>query len=75
MQTSIISIKHLLSEEPCCETIRPLRWQEGATCPHCDSAEIVRRGFDGPERHWRRYACKPCGKRFDDRLGRRCPGA
>jgi len=56
MQTSIISINHLVSEAQCYETIRRLRWQEGVACPHCDSAETIRRGFDGPERHLRRLS-------------------
>ena len=69
MQASIISIKHLVSEAQCYESIRQLRWQGGVTCPHCDSGETIRRGFDRPERHLRRYECKPCGKRFDGLAG------
>ncbi|MFM8332073.1 MAG: transposase, partial [Candidatus Methylumidiphilus sp.] len=69
MNTSIISIKHLVSEAQCYETLRQLRWQEGVHCPHCDSGETIRRGYDGPERHLRRYECKTCGKRFDDLAG------
>jgi len=69
MNTSIISIKHLVSEAQCYETIRQLRWQEEVYCPHCDSGETIRRGYDGPERHLRRYECKACGKRFDDLTG------
>jgi transposase-like protein len=59
----------LVSEAQCRETIRQLRRQEGVTCPHCDSAETLRRGFDGPERHLQRYQCKSCGRRFDDLTG------
>lgn len=69
MQTSLLSIKHLVSEAQCYETLRQLRWLEGVSCPHCDSHETIRRGFDGPERHLQRYACKTCGKRFDDLTG------
>ncbi len=66
---SIISIKHLVSEEQCYDTIQRLRWQDGVHCPHCDSGEVVRRGYDGPERHLRRYACRVCGRCFDDLAG------
>jgi len=69
MQTSLISIKDLVSEAQCHETIRQLRWQEGVYCPHCDSGETIRRGYDGPEQHWQRYECKACGRRFDDLTG------
>lgn len=69
MQTSILSIKHLVSEAQGYETIRPLRWQEGVACPHGDSGETIRRGFDGPERPLQRYECQSCGKRFDDLTG------
>jgi len=69
MQATIISIKHLVSEAQCYETIRQLRWQKGVFCPHCDSQETIRRGFDGPDRLLQRYECKPCGRRFDDLTG------
>ena len=69
MKTTIISIKHLVSDAQCYETIRQLRWQAGVYCPHCDSGETLRRGYDGPERHLRRYECKACGRRFDDLTG------
>lgn len=69
MQTSLLSIKHLVSEAQCYEAIRQLRWQKGVVCPHCDSCETIRRGFDGPDRQLRRYECKPCGRRFDDLTG------
>ncbi len=69
MRTSIISIKHLVSEAQCYETIRRLRWQEGVACPHCGSGEAIRRGFDGPERHLRRYECKSCGRRVGGLTG------
>lgn len=69
MQTSIISIKHLVSKAECHETIRRLRWQEGVYCPHCGGDETLKRGFDGPERFLQRYECKMCGRRFDDLTG------
>ena len=69
MQTSLLSIKRLVSEAQCYEAIRQLRWQKGVVCPHCDGCETIRRGFDGPDRHLRRYGCKSCGRRFDDLAG------
>ena len=69
MQESVLSIKHLVSEAHCHETLRQLRWSGGVTCPHCDSGKTIRRGFDGPEKFLQRYACQSCGKRFDDLTG------
>ena len=43
MQTSIISIKHLISEAECHETIRQLRWSDGVICPHGDSGATIKR--------------------------------
>ena len=69
MQTSLLSIKHLVSEAQCYEAIRQLRWRDGVACPCCDSSETIRRGFDGPDKQLRRYECKSCGRRFDDLTG------
>ncbi|MCX7067946.1 MAG: transposase [Methylococcales bacterium] len=44
METSIISIKRLISEEQCYKTIRPLRWSGKIGCPHCDSENLIKRG-------------------------------
>lgn len=43
-----------------------MRWADGAACPHCDTGDTIRRGFDSRQRLCRRYQCKACGKRFDD---------
>jgi len=69
MQPLILSIKHLVSEAQCYETVRQLRWQEGVSCPHCDSSDTIRRGFADSERHLQRYECKSCQRRFDDLTG------
>lgn len=66
METSIITIKQLVSEAQCYATIRQLRWAGGVICPHCDSGDTIRRGFDNPQRLCQRYQCKACNKRFDD---------
>ncbi len=47
METLLISIKRLISEEQCYETIRHLRWSDEVRCPHCDSEQIIKRvGWD-----------------------------
>lgn len=48
------------------QVIRTLRWQGKASCPHCDSQEIIKRGYHDQQSHRQRYECKPCQKRFDD---------
>ena len=35
-------------------------------CPHCDSGEIIKRGYHEKQTHRQRYECKGCQKRFDD---------
>lgn len=69
METPILSIKHLVSEAQCYETVRQLRWQEGVSCSHCNSSNVIRRGFADSERHLQRYECKTCHRRFDDLTG------
>jgi transposase-like protein len=66
METSIISIKRLISEEQCYETIRQLRWSGKVRCPHCASENIIKRGRHSQQTARCRYECKDCGKRFDD---------
>lgn len=69
METSIISIKRLISEEQCYETIRQLRWSGGVRCPYCDSEQLIKRGRHTRQTARCRYKCKDCGKRFDDLTG------
>lgn len=64
-----LSIKQLISEEQCYETIRQLRWSNGVACPHCDSEQIIKRGKHSHQIARSRYECKGCGKRFDDLTG------
>ena len=66
----ILSIENLIDDKKCYETIRDLRWgEEGVTCPHCNSAEIIKRGKDDQNKHNQRYECNSCSKRFDDTTG------
>jgi|GEM_PF-4243541 len=39
-----------VSEAQCYATIRQLRWADGVACPHCDSGDTIRRGYDSPQR-------------------------
>lgn len=64
-----LSIKQLISEEQCYETIRQLRWSDKVRCPHCDSEQIIKRGKHSHQIARSRYECKACGKRFDDLTG------
>ena len=61
-----VNIKNLIDNTQCYETIRGLRWPEGAECPFCDSKLVIKRGFDDKEPANQRYQCKDCLKRFDD---------
>ena len=66
----ILSIENLIDNKKCYETIRELRWGEnGVICPHCNSAEIIKRGKDDQNKHNQRYECNSCSKRFDDTTG------
>ena len=66
MENTLITIKQLVSEAQCYEVIRTLRWQGKVNCPHCDSLEIIKRGYHDHQNHRQRYECKTCQKRFDD---------
>lgn len=69
MENSIISIKHLINENQCYETIRKLRWSGKMCCPHCNSDHIIKRGYHSTQTARCRYECKACHKRFDDLTG------
>ena len=64
-----LSIKQLISEDQCYETVRQLRWTNGVRCPHCDSDQSIKRGRHSHQTARCRYECKGCGKRFDDLTG------
>ena len=61
-----ITIRKLISEESCYETLRQLRWPEGVRCPFCGSVEVNRRDHDEVHRSCQHYHCKGCDRRFDD---------
>ena len=39
-------IQSLIDDAKCFETVRALRWPDGACCPSCDSFEITKQGRD-----------------------------
>jgi transposase-like protein len=61
-----LNIQNLVDNKKCYEKVRELRWPEGVRCPHCKSADVIKRGLDDREAECQRYECKSCAKRFDD---------
>jgi hypothetical protein len=44
---TMINLQNLIDDTKCYETVRELRWPEGARCcPHCDSAQVTKQGRD-----------------------------
>lgn len=66
MNKPLINIRNLIGDAQCYETVRQLRWPEGVRCPHCKSAEVIKRGRDETQPERQKYACKACDRRFDD---------
>jgi len=60
-----ITIKNIVSNQECYETIRELRWSEGIHCVNCESEEVKFHGGTVKKR----YLCNSCGKSFDDLTG------
>jgi hypothetical protein len=69
MKTPILTIKNLISEKQCYETICSLRWPDKLRCPHCNSKHLIKRGRHRHQTARCRYDCKSGGKRFDDLTG------
>jgi transposase-like protein len=63
---SLLSIKNLVDDVQCYQTVRELRWPDGVECPSCQSQQVIKRGFDDTEPARQRYACTDCHTRFDD---------
>ena len=61
-----VNIKHLIDDSQCYQTVRELRWPDGVACPACQSAQVIKRGFDDTEPARQRYECTDCHTRFDD---------
>ena len=64
--TTPITIRKLISEERCYETLRQWRWPQGVRCPFCGAEEVNRRGHDEVHRARPRDPCKGGGRRFAD---------
>ena len=62
----MLSIKNLVNEAKCFETVRQMRWPERVSCPHCDSTIVNKRGFHSTQKHRQRYLCQSCQTHFDD---------
>jgi transposase-like protein len=65
----MLQLRSLVDDAKCFETVRQLRWPQGVRCPHCDSAQVVRKGADDTQPARQRYACRGCERRFDDLTG------
>ena len=65
----MVNIQNLIDDLKCFETVRDLRWPQGVTCPHCDSARITKRGHDTTQPERQRYQCPACQTLFDDLTG------
>lgn len=56
----LIHIQNLVEDSGCYAVMRQLRWPEGVHCPHCQSAEIAKRGFHSQQPARQRYQCHGC---------------
>jgi len=65
----LVNIQTLIDDAKCYEVVRQLRWPSGVQCPACGAAEIVKRGYHTHQAHRQRYACRACGRQFDDLSG------
>jgi transposase-like protein len=65
----LLNIQNLIDEAKCYQTVRELRWPEGARCPFCEGEDIIKYGHDQSQQHRQRYHCRSCGRYFDDLTG------
>ncbi len=64
-----LTLLPLIDDQKCFEAVRRLRWPGGVACPHCESAQIAKRGMDETQPCRQRYHCGGCGRDFDDLTG------
>ena len=62
----MLRIQNLTDDAKCYEIVRQMRWSAGVKCPHCDSSDITKQGFDEKHIHCQHYLCKTCKHWFDD---------
>ena len=67
--TSLVSLSSLIDDAECYALVRQQRWPDGARCPACDGATVIRHGRDDTQEQRQRYRCKDCRARFDDLTG------
>ncbi len=65
----LVNIQTLIDDAKCYEVVRQLRWPTGVRCPTCGATDIVKRGHHTHQTHRQRYACRDCGRQFDDLSG------
>src|SRR3712207_1432161 len=64
--TDPVNLSGLIDDAKCFALVRQHRWPEGVRCPGCDSAAVVRDGYDDTQPQRQRCRCKGCAGRFDD---------
>ena len=62
----LVNIQALIDDAKCYDVVRQLRWPMGVQCPTCGATAIVKRGQHTHQAHRQRYACRACGRQFDD---------
>jgi transposase-like protein len=64
----ILYLQDLLDDEKVYQKVRELRWPDGQVRrPHCDSDDVVRKGYHNNHKARRRYRCQGhCCAQFDD---------
>src|SRR6478609_5177130 len=66
---TLVNLSSLIDDAKCYELVRQHRWPEGARCPGCGGAAVIRHGRDDTQGQRQRYRCKACAARFDDLTG------
>jgi len=61
-----IQLHKILNVSLCWDIVREVRWEEGVSCPACQSKEVVKNGSDKTYPDKQHYYCKSCKKYFDD---------
>lgn len=64
-----LKIQRIIDDERCFEVVREKRWPQGVCCPFCGGVHVIKHGHDETQTHRQRYACKSCGRYFDDLTG------
>jgi transposase-like protein len=61
-----VNLNNLLDDSRCYQTVRELRWPDGAECPDCQSTQVTTRGCDDTEPARQRSECMDCHTRVDE---------